>query len=202
MGNAGNFCCAGNEIKSKVEACESLKELLFLVRQEIKRINDLLKQFEAKSAKKTLTIKMFSHSSSSFFYQTGEEMEKFYYYMKLDLVLVRLKDMIEEGTINKKEKKPRSSKELMLVDVNTPEKKKQTKRKYHVDIRDDEEEVETIRRTFRSQTSKGVIKIKRNIELDTCMGCLIEILKTETEFSMKGLEMIDRDLEKKVSKEV
>jgi hypothetical protein len=111
--------------------------------------------------------------------------------------------MIEEGTINKKEKKPRSSKELMLVDVNTPEKKKQTKRKYHVDIRDDEEEVEPgIRRTFRSQTSKGVIKIKRNIELDTCMGCLIEILKTETEFSMKGLEMIDRDLEKKVSKEV
>jgi hypothetical protein len=198
----GNTCCEIKKYVVDFNQCFDLKCVTIVLAAELKRIHRISKAITFQN-----TIND-NYDHSLFRDRSEQEMKKFYFYLKLEIVLVRIKHYIEENTIPKK-----------YLDLERNEVKKHSTLNIIPKRRDSSNTISTAdesisssnstsqnitqnsfdrRRVKKSHTTKTVFKVKAEIPLQNCIRFLTEIMDTEEHYNEEALLKLENMIEKRL----
>jgi hypothetical protein len=223
MGSSASYCCR-DKIRAKFDNCENIKTLIVIIKSEINRIGDQTRKLGIKSHddiseqnKEKELISMFAKTPLETDQRKSKDRERFYYYLKLEMTLLRVKNLIEEvhmpNNFYKSFTKTTSfSSSKTITKILLPniseipdtilnfEDEESKDPPYIIgDIRDlPEGECVPIRRPLKSKSTKTIYKVQKKIELDVCIEYLIHVLRTEDSVKIEELRELEKNLEIKL----
>jgi hypothetical protein len=210
MGN--NVCCETKRYVVDFNQCFDLKCVTLVLASELKRINRISKAITFKNTLSDI-------KDHTLFREHSElEMRKFQYYLKLGMVLAKIKNFLEENSIPNRylsqpnQSKNSSNKLVRVSDNNLISLKSKhifegesERPKWEQESKDYSqlEPQKFIERRFkRSYTSKHALtqqtKLKVTIDLQKCINFLTEIMDTEEHYDEEILERLDSSIENRL----
>jgi hypothetical protein len=217
MGNIliTDSCCKKN-VKN-FHLCESIDEVHEMLLKELHYIHEKVLYYTKQNGV-DFSIKTFNRDDKpTNIRETTLREKQFYYYLKLQIVLVHFKGLIEENTIpdeakgvksgvdseynpNRKMTKRLSLKDLRQLQISEEEKEEieraEKKEKEHQKNVKNLELSEFLgRKGNKSKTAKELFRIRRTIHLKQCVELLNDIFLTEESLDEKELNSLERNLE-------
>jgi hypothetical protein len=195
MGNISEQCCDSRKRNiSLFSQCEDLSQVQINLEEEIKKVQDI--------------AKFYSRKNSQIFTQSNypDQMKKFYYYLKLEIVLVKVKSLIDINILKAETKLDWDN----VKNVSNFKRRDERYKTLTTDIRviennfNEKQMTETIqqieknilqRKDRKSKTTKSAIYIDKKIDFSDCVKLICEILETEEYLNEEDLNILEKSLE-------
>jgi hypothetical protein len=195
MGNISEQCCDSRKRNiSLFSQCEDLSQVQINLEEEIKKVQDI--------------AKFYSRKNSQIFTQSNypDQMKKFYYYLKLEIVLVKVKSLIDINILKAETKLDWDN----VKNVSNFKRRDERYKTLTTDIRviennfNEKQMTETIqqieknilqRKDRKSKTTKSAIYIDKKIDFSDCIKLICEILETEEYLNEEDLNILEKSLE-------
>jgi hypothetical protein len=240
MGNAG--CCCRSRSQNKFVDCETMKDVVVVIKLELKRIHQIvlklghectteddLRLSLKKISDRTLNLKTLKEGQKGKRQSPQKDKDKtretFYYYLKLEMILLRVKYLIEEISLPRRYQRSITTHQMEKLNLEREtylEKESSTnmfndirkKRSFETTDIEEEENTDTYvdsreksksrspspRRKGRARTQRVICKVNKNMDMDVCIEYLLEVLKTEESVKASDLEDLEMNLEKRLFK--
>jgi hypothetical protein len=200
MGNES--CCDSKKYMVDFNQCFDLKCVGIVIGAELKRINRISKDITFNN-----TIND-NYAHSLFRERNPEEMKTFFYYLKLEMILTKIKHYIEESTIPMKyllKREPITLKKQSTMAISSIPKlnikdeiPENEKNPIDSELTDKKQTQPTQRTNKRSHTTKAIFSIKKQIDLNTSIKLLTEIMQTEEHYNEEILIKLGNSIENRL----
>jgi hypothetical protein len=210
MGNYSECCCKPIN-RADFTQCRDLSSLSDLLRIEFTKAQIKVKKIQEQKRREVEASNMEIRS---------DEIKRNYYYLKLEVLLLKVKSLIEECVMAENVLKAKRSNDSAISenvfsilevesDIKKSKKKFSTTDIRQIPIMEDKkltlQSISLIstenshqnlkRRTKKSQTTKESVRIKKKLDLSECIRLINDIYDTEESLDSESLTKIEHSLE-------